>query len=154
MLQPGENQGFGAKTRDRLAFKGLALSPAADFDAVLVGCDTGLFALRRDTGEKTQHRLDTVVAGVPAVLEAIQADLHAAARRRRDERTAEVTTLEEAREAAQTGFARIPWATLGEAGEAKLAEDAVTVRCLQTPDGEVPANEDEPDVVAVVARAY
>lgn len=30
---------------------GLELSPAADFDAVLVGCDTGLFALRRDTGD-------------------------------------------------------------------------------------------------------
>jgi prolyl-tRNA synthetase len=65
-----------------------------------------------------------------------------------------VTTIEEALEAAQTGFARIPWATLGEEGEARLAQDAVTVRCLQTVDGEVPESEDEPGVVAVVARAY
>jgi outer membrane protein assembly factor BamB len=31
---------------------GVALSPAADFDAVLVGCDTGLVALRRDNGQR------------------------------------------------------------------------------------------------------
>ena len=43
---------------------------------------------------------------------------------------------------------------LGEAGEAELAKDAITVRCLQTEDGEVPKAEDDPGVVAVVARAY
>ena len=43
---------------------------------------------------------------------------------------------------------------LGEEGEAILANDAVTVRCLQTPDGDVPDAEDEPGVVAIVARAY
>jgi prolyl-tRNA synthetase len=43
---------------------------------------------------------------------------------------------------------------LGEAGEATLADHAVTVRCLQLPDGSVPSSEDAPDVVAVVARAY
>lgn len=110
--------------------------------------------VRRDTSEKAQHGVGAVAAAVPGLLEAIQADLLAEATRRRDDRTVEVATLEEAREAAQTGFARIPWATLGEAGEAKLAEDAVTVRCLQTADGQVPASEDEPGVLAVVARAY
>ena len=59
-------------------------------------------------------------------------DLLASATARRDERTVDVTSLDEAREAAQTGFARIPWPKLGEAGEAELAKDAVTVRCLQT----------------------
>jgi prolyl-tRNA synthetase len=78
----------------------------------------------------------------------------AQATERRDARTVEVATIDEAREAAQTGFARIPWAMLGDAGEAKLAEDAITVRCLQTADGEVPSSEDEAGVVAVVARAY
>jgi prolyl-tRNA synthetase len=110
--------------------------------------------VRRDSGEKAQQRLDDVVASGPGLLEQIQADLLAAATARRDERTVAVATIDEAREAAQTGFATIPWATLGEAGEAELAKDAVTVRCLQTPDGEVPASEDAPDVVAVVARAY
>jgi prolyl-tRNA synthetase len=110
--------------------------------------------VRRDTSEKAQAPLATVVGSIPATLDAIQADLLAAATARRDERTVEVSTIDEAREAAQTGFARIPWATLGEAGEEVLAADAVTVRCLQTPEGEVPASEDEPGVVAVVARAY
>ncbi|HRW39887.1 MAG TPA: His/Gly/Thr/Pro-type tRNA ligase C-terminal domain-containing protein, partial [Aquihabitans sp.] len=110
--------------------------------------------VRRDTGEKSQATVDGVAATIPGVLDAVQADLLGAATRRRDERTAEVTTIDEAREAAQVGFARIPWATLGEQGEAVLAQDAITVRCLQTPDGQVPASEDEPGVVAVVARAY
>ncbi|MEZ5182917.1 MAG: proline--tRNA ligase [Acidimicrobiales bacterium] len=110
--------------------------------------------VRRDTGEKSQAPVVGVAATVPGVLDAVQADLLAAATRRRDERTADVTTIEEAREAAQLGFARIPWATLGEEGEATLAQDAITVRCLQTPEGQVPASEDEAGVVAVVARAY
>jgi prolyl-tRNA synthetase len=110
--------------------------------------------VRRDTTEKAQAPLAGVVATVATTLDAIQADLLAAATERRDARTVDVATIDEAREAAQTGFARIPWATLGEAGEEALAADAVTVRCLQTPEGEVPASEDEPGVVAVVARAY
>lgn len=110
--------------------------------------------VRRDTSEKRQAPVGEVAHRVEMLLEVVQADLLAEATRRRDERTVEVATIDEAREAAQTGFARIPWATLGEAGEATLAEDAVTVRCLQTADGEVPASEDEPGVMAVVARAY
>ncbi|MCU1354810.1 MAG: proline--tRNA ligase [Acidimicrobiales bacterium] len=110
--------------------------------------------VRRDTGEKAQCALAAVGATVTGLLDAIQAGLLAEATQRRDDRTADVATLDEAREAAQVGFARIPWAVLGEEGEAMLARDAITVRCLQRPDGSVPASEDEPDVVAVVARAY
>ena len=110
--------------------------------------------VRRDTGEKHQAAIGGYAHHVPGLLDEIQSALLAAATARRDERTADVATVDEAREAAQTGFARIPWATLGEQGEAALAEDAITVRCLQTPDGEVPTAEDDPDVVAVVARAY
>ena len=54
----------------------------------------------------------------------------------------------------RTGWALIPWSTLGTEGEATLAESAVTVRCLTLPDGSVPQDEDEPDVLAVVGRAY
>ena len=35
-----------------------------------------------------------------------------------------------------------------------LARDAITVRCLQTADGGLPAGEDAPDLVAYVARSY
>ncbi len=110
--------------------------------------------VRRDTAEKQQARVVDLPVAVPSLLDLVQGSLLAEATRRRDERTVDVTTVDEAREAAQTGFARIPWATLGEAGEAELANHAVTVRCLQTPAGEVPATEDQPDVMAVVARAY
>jgi prolyl-tRNA synthetase len=77
-----------------------------------------------------------------------------AALRRREERTTDVTTLDDAVEAAKTGFARLPWSTVGEEGEARLAQDAVTVRCLQRPDGSVPSTDDEPELVAYVARSY
>ena len=110
--------------------------------------------VRRDTNEKQQARLADLAVAVPSMLDLIQASMLEAATRRRDDNTVDVTTLDGAREAAQTGFARIPWTTLGEAGEATLAEGAVTVRCLQRPDGSVPEDEDEPGVVAVVARAY
>ena len=110
--------------------------------------------VRRDTGEKTQVGIAGLAAHLPAMLDGMQADLLAAATVRRDARTVTVSTVDEAREAAQTGFARIPWATLGEEGEALLARDAITVRCLQTADGDVPTSEDEPGVIAIVARAY
>jgi prolyl-tRNA synthetase len=110
--------------------------------------------VRRDTNEKNQARLADLPVVVPGLLDLIQQAMLHDATRRRDDRTVDVATLDEAREAAQTGFARLPWATLGEEGEAALAEHAVTVRCLQLPDGSVPPSEDAPDVLAVVARAY
>jgi prolyl-tRNA synthetase len=110
--------------------------------------------VRRDTGEKRQAGIAGFAAHAQALLDEIQAAMLAEATAHRHARTADVATIADAREAAQTGFARIPWSVLGEDGEAALAADAITVRCLQTPDGEVPAAEDDPDVLAVVARAY
>ena len=109
--------------------------------------------VRRHTGEKAQVALAGAAAQVIEALDAVQAALLAEATEFRDRHTADVATIDEAREAAQTGFARIPWATLGEDGEETLARDAVTVRCLQRPDGTVPDAEDEDGVVAVVSRA-
>jgi prolyl-tRNA synthetase len=110
--------------------------------------------VRRDRGEKVSAPLASVPGRVADLLVEIQRDLFDDATRRRDERTAEVTTIEDALEAAKTGFARIPWATVGEEGEARLAREAVTVRCLQRPDGSVPDTADDADLVAVVARSY
>ena len=42
-------------------------------------------------------------------------------------------TLDEAIEAAQTGWARVPWDAVGVEGEAKANESAITVRCLIRP---------------------
>ena len=68
-------------------------------------------------------------------------------------RTRPVGTMAEVREAAATGFARVPWDEV-RGREDELAKDALTVRCLQRPDGGVPLSSDEPDLVAIVAKAY
>jgi prolyl-tRNA synthetase len=114
----------------------------------------GLVTLvRRDTGAKEPVPVAGIGAAVADALAAVQSGLLAEATALRDARTVRVDTIEEAEAAAQSGFARIPWATLGEEGEAALAQKAITVRCLQHPDGTVPASLDG-DVEALVARAY
>jgi prolyl-tRNA synthetase len=69
-------------------------------------------------------------------------------------RTADATTLAEAREAAENGFARVPYDVVAGAGEDELAKSAMSVRCIQRADGSVPLSEDEPDLYAIVARSY
>jgi len=110
--------------------------------------------VRRDTGDKQPVPVAEVVGRVTALVTEIQADLLARATERRDARIADVTTLEDAAEAAKAGFARVPWALVRGEGEARLAGESVTVRCLQRPDGSLPDSEDEPDLVAYVARSY
>ncbi|MFD5119356.1 proline--tRNA ligase [Streptomyces sp. NPDC058385] len=110
---------------------------------------------RRIPGGKEPVAVEALAALLPSVLEEDQALLLKQARERRESRTADVTTVDEAVEAAASGgWARIPWAALGEAGEAALAEHSVSVRCLVTEDGAVPDADDAAGNVAVVARAY
>jgi prolyl-tRNA synthetase len=110
---------------------------------------------RRIPGGKEPVALESIPGLLPGILEEDQALLLKQSRERRLSRTAEVSTIDEAVEAAVAGgWARIPWSVLGEDGEAKLAEHAVTVRCLVTEDGAVPHADDAPGNVAVVARAY
>ncbi|MFJ2605814.1 proline--tRNA ligase [Streptomyces sp. NPDC087425] len=111
--------------------------------------------VRRIPGGKEPVALESVAALLPGILEADQALLLAQSRERRVSRTSEVSTFEEAVEAATAGgWARIPWSALGPEGEERLAEHAVTVRCLVGADGAVPTADDAPGNVAVVARAY
>ncbi|MEQ1786083.1 MAG: proline--tRNA ligase [Acidimicrobiales bacterium] len=115
----------------------------------------GLVTLvRRDSGDKEQVALGEVARRVADLLPAMQDELLAVATQRRDDRTVEVTSIEEAVEAAKVGFAKIPWDLIKDGGEALLARDAISVRCLQTADGGLPASEDAPDLVAIVARSY
>lgn len=110
---------------------------------------------RRIPGGKEPVALDALAGLLPAILEEDQALLLRRSRERRESRTSDVSTIEEAVEAATAGgWARLPWATLGEEGEAALAEHGVTVRCLVAEDGSVPDADDAPGNVAVVARAY
>ncbi|MDX6347004.1 MAG: prolyl-tRNA synthetase [Streptomyces sp.] len=109
---------------------------------------------RRIPGGKEPVSLDALEALLPAVLEEDQATLLRESRERRESRTVDVATIEEAAEAAVTGWGRIPWADLGPEGESKLAEQGVSVRCLVAEDGSVPLADDAPGTVAIVARAY
>jgi prolyl-tRNA synthetase len=108
----------------------------------------------RVAGTKDTMPIDTVVAAMRGVLRAAQATLLAQATERRDTHTAEVSTIGEAVEAAATGWARIPWADLGVAGEAELGAQGITVRCLVMPDGSLPEADDTPGAIAIVARSY
>jgi len=110
--------------------------------------------VRRITGAKEAVPLEAAVSQVRAALEDQQQALLAEATEQRRARTAEVTSVDDAVEAAAAGWARLPWSLVGEDGEAALAEHGVTVRCLVRPDGSVPDRDDEAELVAVVARAY
>jgi prolyl-tRNA synthetase len=110
--------------------------------------------VRRDAAGKTSVPLRGLAAGVARLLDDIQDELLAAASARQDDGIVDVATPDEAVEATQSGWARLPWSALGAVGEARLREAGVTIRCLVRADGGLPAAEDEPDVLALAARAY
>ena len=110
--------------------------------------------VRRVDGSKTSIPIGQVTQAVQEALEADQQRLFDEALRFREEHTVDVESLAEAVDAAATGWARVPWAKVGADGERELNANGITVRCLVRPDGSVPDSEDEPDVVAYVARAY
>ena len=109
---------------------------------------------RRIPGGKEPVSIDALAALLPGVLEEDQALLLRQSRERREARTVDVKTLDEAVEAAATGWGRIAWADLGAEGEAKLAEQGVTVRCIIAADGSVPQADEQDGNIAIVARAY
>ena len=110
--------------------------------------------VRRDTGEKWPVPLGHVRAAVDKALADVQENLLFEATELRDRTIVDVSTIDEAREAAATGFARLPWKLIGEEGETALAGGGISVRCLQREDGSLPLSEDEGGIVAYVARAY
>ncbi|QNP69935.1 proline--tRNA ligase [Streptomyces roseirectus] len=111
--------------------------------------------VRRAPGSKEPVALDALPALLPGYLEDDQALLLRQSRARRESRTVDCASFEEAVEAASAGgWARVPWSVLGEEGEVRLGERALTVRCLLAEDGSVPGDGDAPGNVAIVARAY
>jgi prolyl-tRNA synthetase len=109
---------------------------------------------RRDTREKSTVGLDSVVGEVQRLTGRIQTDMFEAAAARRDTFISDCTTLDQARDAAQTGIARLPWELVGASGEQDLATSGLTVRCLQVSNGSLPDTEDDRDALAYIARAY
>jgi prolyl-tRNA synthetase len=114
----------------------------------------GTAGLDGEQARKQPIALESVVAAVTEELDRQQTALLAEATERRESHTVDVTTLDDAREAAATGWARIPWDTVGADGEAELAQASVSVRCLHRADGSLPESDDEPGLTAVVARSY
>jgi prolyl-tRNA synthetase len=109
----------------------------------------------RHTREKQNVALGAVAGTVVAVLRAVGPDLLAEATAARDARTVDAASLEEATEAGLAGFARVRLGALGPDGEDRLAQKALSIRCLQRPDGSLAGPGDpEDDLVAIVARSY
>ncbi len=111
---------------------------------------------RRDDGTKSPVPLAGVVAKAKELTGAVQESLLQQARHRLAQGTVQASTVADAIEAAQSGFAALPGPALrGGEGEDELNASGVSVRVLQRPDGSLPSPEESPDgLVAIVARAY
>ena len=94
------------------------------------------------------------LAELPRMLVDDQTELLAQATVLKDERTRSARSIDEARELAGDGFARVPWRDFGIDGEDRLAKAGVSVRCLLREDGEPVDDPDADGVDALVARAY
>jgi prolyl-tRNA synthetase len=105
-------------------------------------------------GSKSPIPMGDLAGAVTSALKADQQRLYDDALTFRAERTVDVKTFGDALEAAQTGWARVPWSAIGEAGEKEANGKAVTVRCLTRPDGTMPDSDEEPNLVAYLARSY
>jgi prolyl-tRNA synthetase len=113
-----------------------------------------VIVVRRDVRDKRAVALSGAAAAVAADLTSVHQALYDEAATRQAKRTRRVATLDEAAAAAAEGFAVLPWAAVGVAGETELAAAGLSVRCLQAADGSLASGDDEAGLVAVVAKAY
>jgi prolyl-tRNA synthetase len=116
--------------------------------------DNSASIVLRISGDRDSRSLEGIADAIPRLLEQQQQGMLDLAEAWRDERIIEASTLEDAREAAETQWAKLPWDAVGTEGEAELATSGVTVRCLTRADGSVPESADEKGLVAYIARAY
>ncbi len=111
--------------------------------------------VRRTDGGKRQVPLAEAAGAVAGDLETAQAALLAEATERRDART---RSGDQHRGGGGGGRRSVsppfPGRSVGEDGETRLAASGVSVRCLQRADGGLPLSDDEPDLVAICAKAY
>ncbi|MHB8288966.1 MAG: proline--tRNA ligase [Acidimicrobiales bacterium] len=109
---------------------------------------------RRFDASKTSASIDAVPSLVASALADDQRRLFDEAANRQVERTVDVTTIEDAIDASTSGWARMAWSAIGPGGEATLNEHGTSVRCLTRPDGSLPERDDDPHLIAHIARAY
>lgn len=134
------------------AFALLRLLPMGDRDK-----DVEILALRHqitvlerqvgNTRARILPRRSRVPRGAAAPTPSHHAEhqaLYAEALADREANTVDVSTIDEAIEAAVSGWARVSCDIVGVEGEAKANALGVTVRCLIGADGCVPDDDDEP----------
>jgi prolyl-tRNA synthetase len=109
---------------------------------------------RRDGTDRETVKLgdaaEAASAGVQSVHDALFAQATAALR----SNTTDVADLDAAIEAGRAGFARLPWAACGPEGERRVNGEGLSVRCLTTAEGSIPASTEADDLYAIIARAY
>ncbi|HEX3794587.1 MAG TPA: proline--tRNA ligase [Acidimicrobiales bacterium] len=109
----------------------------------------------RHTRTKETVPLAGAAKEVGAILIRVGPELLAEALAAREARIVSVDTLDEAMEAGKSGFARIPMSAVGAEGEDRLGTAALSIRCLQRPDGSLAEDsDDEATLVAIVGRSY
>ena len=116
--------------------------------------------VRRDTHEKQTIPFDQLAQRIPELLEEIQANLFAAAKKMLDENTVRVDSYDVLKERAaeNAGFSRVWWCG-GEACEAQVkAETKATIRCIPFDQpggsGKCIVCGGESDTEVIMARAY
>ncbi len=110
--------------------------------------------IRRDNTVKQTMDQSQLLGAVHKLLADIQQTMLEHAQSALASATVETSSLDTAIDAAQVGFARVSLALVTGADPSLLAAQAVTVRCIERADGTVPMTEDEPDLFAILARAY
>jgi prolyl-tRNA synthetase len=150
VLVDGARGSFGRRVTD-WEIKGVPLRVEVGPRDLASGVVT---VVRRDNGEKLSWPLDALSAHATALLDTMQREMLEGALAFRDNATHDVTSIGEATEASQEGFARLAWDLVGSPGEAELKKDAITVRCLQRADGSMPSSDTEKDLVCIVGKSY
>ncbi|HXW35500.1 MAG TPA: proline--tRNA ligase [Acidimicrobiales bacterium] len=127
---------------------------------------TAVLVRRHRSLDKEQVPLSRAAFRAKESLGQAQLELLEEARTLMERSTVHVSSVEEAVEGAQTGFAVLPLRLIDEDGEDRLNEAGVSVRCVQMSDGSLPDAAGNPQaakdaqaareagLVAVVARAY
>lgn len=116
--------------------------------------------VRRDTGERQDIPIASLQTAIPAILDEIQANLFATAKRMLEENTTLVTTYAELKQrvGANSGFNLAYWCGKAECEARVKAETHATIRCIpfQQPDepGHCILCGGESTALALFARAY
>jgi prolyl-tRNA synthetase len=110
--------------------------------------------VRRDDSRRDLVSADAAAAAAAAAVDAVQTALLQQAAAMQARRTVDVPDVSSAIDAAQEGFARLPFSACNEEGERILNAAGISIRCVTTPEGAVPDSLEAGDLVAIAARAY